>query len=150
MEETVVFLSKSEGISNIKKTVDLKNYIVSVSFSFRDPAKINGITKKLLDKQKSGAPQNLDSFDKTGNTFKRIYRYSPTMKTAFNKLQAKDREIFKSATYTSIFRFQNLILSGSNTLSKISPCGKAIMLNTPAMELIFGTADISNNIQLAR
>jgi len=150
MDETVDFLKKSDGISNIKKSVDLKNYIASVSFSFNDLTKVNGITKRLLDKQKVEAPENLYSFDKTAKEFKRVYKYSPTMKTAFNKLNAKDRDIFRSAAYTSIFRFQNAIASSSNKLSKISPSGKAIMLNTAAMELIYGAVNISNNIQLTR
>ncbi|MEJ0101466.1 MAG: hypothetical protein WDO19_02425 [Bacteroidota bacterium] len=106
MDETVDFLKKSDGISNIKKSIDLKNYIASVSFSFNDLAKVNGITQKLLEKQKVDAPENLYSFDKTANTFKRIYKYSAAMKDAFNKLNAKDRDIFRSAAYTSIFGFR--------------------------------------------
>ena len=113
-------------------------------------AKINGITRKLLDKQKIDAPENLYSFDKTANVFKRSYKYSVKVKDAFTKLKSKDKDIFKSASYTSIFRFQNSIASSSNKISKISPSGKAIMLNTPAMELIYGTINISNNIQLSR
>jgi len=148
MTETVDFLKKSEGISNIKKSVDLTNYIASVSFSFKDVTKINGIVKRLLEKEKVNAPDNTYSFDNTTKTFKRSYRYSTGMKEGYNKLSAKDKDIFKSASYVNIFRFQNNITSSANKAAKISPSGKAIMLNVPAMEVIFGTANISNSIQL--
>ena len=150
MNETVDFLKKSDGISNIRKSVDMKNYIASVTFSFKDVSKINGITKKLLEKQKTGGPENNYSFDKASNSFKRIYKHSTAMKSEYAKLNAKDKDIFKSAAYINIFRFSNNIASATNKAAKISPSGKAIMLNTPAMDLIYGTANISNTIQLSK
>ena len=148
MNETVDFLKKSPGISNIKKSVDLRNYIFSVSFSFREIANVNGITQKLVSKQKIKSPGNNYSFEKTAGNFKRIYAHSAEMKTAYNKLKAKDKEIFKTAGFTSIFRFDKTIASSSNKSSKISPSGKAVMLKAGAMELINGTANISTQIQL--
>ena len=148
MNETVDFLRKSEGIANIKKSVDMKYYIATLSFSFKDVSKINVITKKLLKEQKTEGPENIYSFDKTGFAFKRTYKHSPAMKDGYSKLNAKDKDIFKSASYVNIFRFQNNIASASNKAARISPSGKAIMLNTAAMELIYGTANISNTIQL--
>lgn len=150
MNETVDFLKKSDGISNIRKSVDMKNYIASVTFSFKDVSKINGITKKLLEKQKTGGPENSYSFDKISNSFKRTYKHSTAMKDGYSKLDAKDKDIFKSAAYINIFRFSNNIATASNKAAKISPSGKAIMLNTPAMDLIYGTANISNIIQLSK
>ncbi|MBC7866267.1 MAG: hypothetical protein H7X88_01925 [Gloeobacteraceae cyanobacterium ES-bin-316] len=150
MNETVDFLKKSKGITNIKKTVDLKNYIASVSFSFKDLSDINGITKKLLEKEKAKAPENSYAFDKAAGRVKRTYQHSPEMKQAYNKLKQKDKEVFKNAGFTSIFRFENAIASSSNKAAKISASGKAIMLKTTATDLIFGVVNISNNIQLAR
>lgn len=150
MNETVDFLKKSNGISNIKKSVDLKNYIASVSFSFKEVSSINGITQKLLSQQKTKAPGNNYFFDKPSNTFKRTYQYSAEMKKEYSKLKPKDKEIFKTAGFTSIFRFENAITSSSNKTAKISPSGKAIMIKAAAIDLIFGVANISNNIQLAR
>ena len=150
MNETVDFLKKSDGISNIRKSVDMKNYIASVTFSFKDVSKINGITKKLLEKQKTGGPENNYSFDKISNSFKRTYKHSAAMKDGYTKLDAKDKDIFKSAAYINIFRFSTNIASATNKTARISPSGKAIMLNTPAMDLIYGTANISNTIQLSK
>jgi hypothetical protein len=150
MNEAVDFLKKSDGISNIKKTVDLKNYIASVSFSFKDVSGINGITQKLLSKQKAKMPGIHYFFDKAGATFKRTYQYSSDIKAEYSKLKTKDKEIFKTAGFTSIFRFENAIATSTNKLSKISPSGKAIMLKTSALELINGVVNISNQIQLSK
>lgn len=150
MNETVDFLKKSNGISNIKKSVDLKNYIISVSFSFKDVSNINGITQKLLSKQKSKGPGNSYFFDKAAANFKRTYTYSSEMKTAYNKLKPKDKEVFKTAGFTSIVRFENAISSNSNKQAVISPSGKAIMLKAAALELINGTSNLSNQVQLKK
>jgi hypothetical protein len=150
MNETVDFLKKSTGISDIKKTVDLKNYIASVSFSFKDISNINGITQKLMAKQKTKMPVINYFFDKSSAIFKKTYQYSADVKAEYSKLKTKDKEIFKTAGYTSIFRFDNAIASSSNKLAKISPSGKAIMLKSGALELINGQATLSNQIQLTR
>src|SRR5690606_20993500 len=52
MTESVDFLKKAEGISNVKKTTDLKNYILSLSFDFTELSKINNLSKKMMAKQK--------------------------------------------------------------------------------------------------
>jgi hypothetical protein len=148
MNETVDFLKKSNGISNIKKSTDLKNYIFSVSFSFKDVSNINGITQKLMSKQKTKGPGNNYSFDPLSGNFKRLYTHSTQMRTAYNKLKPKDKEVFKTAGFTSIFRFEKMIASSSNKAAKISPSGKAIMLKAGALDLINGNSNISNHIQL--
>lgn len=150
MNETVDFLKKSKGISNVKKTVDLKNYIATVNFSFKDLSDINGLTKKLLEKEKGKAPVNSYAFEKASGQVKRIYQYSPAMKKEYDKLKPKDRELFKTAGFTSIFRFDKAIMSSSNKMAKLSPSGKAVMIKTTALALIFGSANISNNIQLSK
>ncbi len=150
MSETVDYLKKSKGVSNVKKTLDLKNYIATVNFSFKDLSDINGLTKKLLEKEKSKAPVNSYAFEKVLGQVKRIYQYSPAMKKEYDKLKPKDRELFKTAGFTSIFRFDKAIASSSNKIAKVSPSGKAIMIKTTALALIFGSANISNNIQLAK
>ena len=150
MNEAVDFLKKSQGITNVQKKLDLKNYIASVSFSFKDVASINGITKKLLEEQKFKSSYNSYFFEKGKGSFKRTYQYSPEMKSSFSKLKEKDQEIFKSASYTSITRFENKINSSSNKAAIISASGKAIMLKAAAMDLINGKTNISNNIQLTQ
>lgn len=148
MAETVDYLKKSKGISNVKKTLDLKNYIATVTFSFKDLSDINGLTKKLLEKEKGKAPVNSYAFEKASGQVKRVYQYSPAMKKEYDKLKPKDRELFKTAGFTSIFRFDKAIASSTNKTAKVSPSGKAIMIKSTALGLIFGSANISNTIQL--
>lgn len=151
MNETVDFLSKKEGISNITKSVDLKNYILSVKFNFNDVSNLNNLTQQLLKEQKIKSV-NISSYtyEKKSNIFKRNYQYVSDAKKEYNKLKTEDKAIFKTATFTSIYRFDRTIASTSNPLCKQSPSGKAIMLNTPVMELINGQSNISNTIQLAQ
>ncbi|RYY64770.1 MAG: hypothetical protein EOO13_18070 [Chitinophagaceae bacterium] len=148
MNETVDFLKGSNGISNIKKSVDLKNYIFSVGFSFKEVGNINGITQRLLSKQKTKGPAISYSFDKVNGNFKKTYTHSAQMKKDYDQLKSKDKEIFKTAGFVSISRFEKTVGSSSNKLSKISPSGKAVMTKASALELINGTANISNQIQL--
>lgn len=150
MNETVDFLKKSNGISNIRKSVDLKNYIFSVTFNFNDVSNINGITQRLLAKQKTKSPGNSYVFDKVSQQFKRTYTHSSQLKADYNKLKTKDKEIFKTAGFTSIFRFEQLISSSSNKLARLSPSGKAVMLKVSALDLINGNSNLSNQIQLTR
>ncbi len=150
MTETVDYLKKSKGISNVKKTLDLKNYIATVNFSFKDLSDINGLTRKLLEKEKGKAPVNSYVFEKATGQVKRVYQYSPAMKKEYDKLKPKDRELFKTAGFTSIFRFDKAIASSTNKTAKVSPSGKAVMINSTALGLIFGSANISNTIQLSK
>lgn len=150
MTETVDYLKKSKGISDVKKTVDLKNYIATVYFNFKDLSDINGLTKKLLEKEKNKAPVNSYAFEKSIGHVKRIYQHSPAMKKEYDQLKPKDKELFKTAGFTSIFRFDKAIASSSNKTARVSPSGKAVMIKTTALGLIFGSSNISNNIQLAK
>lgn len=151
MNETVDYLNKREGISNIRKSVDLKNYILSVKFNFKEVSNLNDLTKKILEEQKIKST-NISSytFERKSNTFKRNYQYVGDAKKEYSKLKSEDKAIFKTASYTSIYRFESSIVSSSNALSKKSPSGKAIMLNTPVLDLINGKTNISNTIQLTQ
>jgi hypothetical protein len=151
MNEAVDFLNKKEGITNITKSVDLKNYILSVKFNFNDVTNLNNLTQQLLKEQKIKSV-NVSSYtyDKKINIFKRNYQYVSDAKKEYNKLKAEDKAIFKTATFTSIYRFDRTIASSSNPLCKQSPSGKAVMLNTPVMELINGQTNISNIVQLTQ
>jgi hypothetical protein len=151
LNEAVAELSKNEGITNVKQSLDMKTYIASVSFSFKNVASVNNLTANFLKKQKvKQANSNKFSYDKNTGTFKREYTYSAQTKTEYNKLKAADKDIFQTATYTSIYRFDNAVLSNSNRQAKLSPSGKAVMMNVPVMELINGKANISSTIQLSK
>ena len=148
LTESVDFLKKSDGISNVKKSTDFSNYILSVSFDFTDVSKINGLTKKMMEKQKTQVPLYSYTYNKTSQVFSRNYQPSAKLKTEFNKLPGKDQTIFNTATFVSIQRFSKNITSNQNQTVKVSASGKAAMQQVKAMDLINGRANLNNAIQL--
>lgn len=151
IEKAIDFLKKTEGITDVKKSVDFKNYIVSIHFSFKDISNINNLTKKILEQQKITATNtSYYSFNKKTKTFSRNYKYVDTAKKQYDKLKTDDKTVFKTAVYTSIYRFENDIVSNSNALAKISKSKKATMLQSPVPDLINGKINISNTIQLSK
>ena len=151
LAEAVAYLKKSEGISNVKSTVDFNNYIASVSFTFKDVANINNITRNILAKQKIKATNTSTySYNKAAKVFIRKYQSVATVKTEFSKLKSKDKAIFNGAIYTSIYRFDSPVTSTSNPASNLSKSKKAVMLKSSIMDLINGKINVSNQIQLSK
>ncbi|MET4083333.1 hypothetical protein ABIB40_003302 [Pedobacter sp. UYP30] len=151
INEAVAYLKKSEGISNVKSTSDFNTFIVTIGFSFKDIANINNLTKNILIKHKIKATNNSSySYNKATKTFTRKYQPVANAKTEFNKLNSKDKAIFKGATYTSIYRFQSLVTNKTNAASKLSKSKKAVMLRGLITDLINGKININNQIQLSK
>lgn len=148
LNESVAFLNKSDGISHVKKSMDLTNYILSLSFDFTSVSKINGLSKKMMAKQKTQVPLYTYSYNPGSQLFVRTYQPSSKLKTQFYKLPAKDRNIFNTASFISIQRFSKGIAESKNKTVKISASGKAAMQRVKAMDIISGKADLNNSIQL--
>jgi len=148
MQETVTYLQKSPGISTVSKSVDLKNFILSVSFNFKNLSHLNAVIQKLSAEQKNKIPTYTYSFHAGKKSFSRTYNPGKNLKNEFGKLKSKDKEIFKTATHTSIFRFQQPIATSANKATKISASGKAAMQTSNAMQIINGTTNLSQTIQL--
>lgn len=151
LNEAVAYLRKTEGISNVKSTSDFNNYIATISFTFKDVANINNITKNILAKQKIKATNTSTySYNKATKTFIRKYQPVATAKTEFNKLKSQDKAIFNGANYTSIYRFESPVTTTSNRASNVSKSKKAVMLKSGIMDLINGKINVSNQIQLSK
>lgn len=151
LHEAVAYLRKSEGISNVKSTSDFNNFIATISFSFKDVANINNITKNILARQKIKATNTSSySYSKATKIFSRKYQAIGTAKTEFGKLKPKDKAVFNGATYTSIYRFESAVTSSSNPASNVSKSKKAVMLKSNISDLINGKINVSNSIQLAK
>lgn len=151
INEAVANLKKMPGISNVKSTSDFTNYIGTIRFSFKEVANINNVSKTLLDAQKIKTTNiSTYSYNKTTATFGRDYHYYSTARTEYNKLKKEDRDIFKTATYTSIYHFPTTISKQSNPLAKQSKSGKAVMQKCSVMDLINGKVSVSNQIQLSK
>jgi hypothetical protein len=135
------------GISNVKIQLDFDNFIASLNCDFKSINNLNqGILKlaaKSKDKINSG---NSFEFNPTSKLFSRINKF--IVKNEYEKLSAADKEIFATANYTSIVRFDNTVQSASNAESKISSDKKAVMLKTPVLNVIAHPQSIENKIQL--
>lgn len=150
LEEVAVYLKNSPGITNVQKKVDFENYIVNVSFAFKNIANINNVNQNVLKKLKIKAINNSSySYDIKNRVFVRNYEHTREAVTQYNKLKQEVKNVFKEASYTSIYRFDNLILSSNNPLAKVSKSKKAVMINTGILGLINGQTDISNRITLS-
>ncbi|MNL21339.1 hypothetical protein D3C87_1426260 [compost metagenome] len=151
LDEVLAYLKKSHGISNVQKKVDFENYIVTVSFAFKDIANINNVNQDVLKKLKvKGISNSSYAYNAKNQIFQRSYQHAKDAVVQYNKLKPEVKKIFKDATYTSIYRFEQNIASSNNPLTKISKSGKAIMLNTGVLGLINGKTDLSNSITLAK
>jgi hypothetical protein len=105
----------------------------------------------MLESQKIKATNiSTYSYNKNTATFSRDYKYYNTANTEYNKLKKEDKEIFKTATYTSIYRFPATISKHTNTLAKVSKSQKAVMQKCSVMNLINGTVSVTNQIQLSK
>ncbi len=149
--EVVAYLKKTKGISNVQKKIDFENFIASVSFSFEHISNINNLNQTVLKKLKVNVISNSSySYEPESGIFQRNYTYAKEAILQYNKLKPEARNVFKEASYTSIYRFGKPIASYSNTLGKLSKSKKAIMLNTSVMGLINGKTNISNTIVLTK
>lgn len=151
MNEVVAYLRNAPGISNVGKKVDLDNYILSVNFTFKDVSNINHLNEAVLKKLKVKSVGNSAySFNTSQLKFQRSYQYNPKALQEYSRLKPDVKNVFKEATYTSIYRFQNPVSSVTNPLAKVSKTKKAVMLNTGVQGLIYGKTNISNTITLTR
>ncbi|WP_316817781.1 hypothetical protein [Pedobacter nyackensis] len=150
LDEIVAYLKKSPGISNVQKKVDFENYIVSVSFAFREIANIDHVNQNVLKKLKVKGLSNTSSYtyDSKNQVFQRSYQHTKEAIVEYNKLKPEVKKIFKDATYVSIYRFDAPVASNTNSQAKVSKSKKAVMLNTGVLGLINGKTDLSNRITL--
>lgn len=154
LNDAVAHLKKSNGISNIKTTKDFDNYIFSISCDFKDIESLNGITAELISKQnqKGKTKFNTKNFGYLPNSkiFERRFTYDPSIKKSFDYLENENKKVFEDAGFIAIYRFNDQkVQSVSNTLSRVAPSKKAVMLKIDAMSFIKGEKTIQNTIQLS-
>lgn len=151
INEAVADLKKMPGISNVRSTTDFTNYIGTITFSFKEVSNVNNISRKILETQKIKTTNiSTYSYNKATATFSRDYKYYASAQSEFNKLKKEDKDVFKTATYTSIYRFPAPIAKQSNPLAKVSKSQKATMQKCSVMDLINGKTSVTNIVQLAK
>lgn len=150
LAEISMELKKLPGVSDVSHTADFDKFVATIRFSFDKVENLNTIADKLFAEMKI-KPSTLSSYryNKANHTFNRIYEYEPIVKTEFDKLKDADKEVFNTATYTSIYRFDRTVISQSNTSAKLAASKKAVMIQSPLLDLISGKRNITNQIKLA-
>jgi hypothetical protein len=151
IDKTVAQLSRMPGISNVKSTADFTNFVADIRFSFKDISDVNHLIKALLEQYKvknTNIPTY--NYNKEDALFTRVYSYSNDVRAQFNQLKDRDKEIFSTAAYVSILRFETIITSYSNKLTRISKNQRAIIQRVAIPDLISGRDNISNQIQLSK
>ncbi len=143
-------LGKTAGISNVKSSTDFDNYIISISCNFNKVTQINNAVKNIYLKEdpKGKASERIYDHDAAGNIFTRLNLFS--FKDAYKKLSNADKEVFTTANFTSIYKFENTVAATSNKETKVSPSKKAVMLKLNALDIITGKRSIENKITLTK
>jgi hypothetical protein len=135
------------GLSNVKLSLDFENYIATLNCDFKNVNSINAGIKKMTEKQKDAKPaEGSFEYDIAAKTFSRLNKF--LIKEEYDKMSAADKEIFATANYTSIFRFETAITGTTNKESKISADKRAVMLKLNALDIISNKRSIENKIQL--
>jgi hypothetical protein len=149
MQQVEKALNKTTGVSGVKTTMDFDNYIGTINCNFVKLSQLNTGLKNI-SKIDGGNVAGLDkvySFNTATKTFERQNKFG--LKEAYKKVSNADKEIFATAGYTSIFKFENAIESSSNKDAVISPSKKAIMLKQTALDVITEKKSIENKIKLS-
>jgi hypothetical protein len=147
IEKTV---AKTAGISNVKTITDFDNYIATLTCNFTKLTQLNAAVKNVYDKENGkvkGVEKNYD-YDAAAKIFTRLNKFSLT--EDYNKLSNTDKEVFATANYTTIYKFENSITAASNKETKIAPSKKAVMLKLNVLDIITGKKSIENKIILTK
>jgi hypothetical protein len=143
-------ISRTAGISNVKTTMDFDNYIIGITCNFNKVTQINEAVKNIYLKEnaKGKASEKIYDYNAAGNLFTRLNLFS--FKDEYKKLSNADKEVFATANYTSIFKFEGTVADASNKETKISPSKKAVMLKLNALDIITEKKSIENKITLTK
>lgn len=137
-----------KGISNVKASQDFDNFIMTFSFDFKSVEDINAMVYEVRKaKQKKVTPQKVVLFS-YGNDKKLNRSFDFKWLKDFSKLKPEDQDVFKDATYASIYRFDKSIKKVSNSSSKVSPSKKATMLRLNMGDVIKQKETLKNTVSL--
>lgn len=140
-------LAKSTaGISNVKSNIDLTNYIFAINLDFEKISNLNAAFSKLKNSKKLDPSISTNYYSFANKKFIRAQKIP--IKTLYEKLEKADKEVFQTAKYTSIYKFDSTIKSFSNTSATPSSSKKAIKLSGSVLHLINETEKIENTILL--
>ena len=143
-------IAKTPGLSNVQTSLDFDNYIATLTCNFNKVQSLNAAVKNITEKdgaKLNGAEKNYE-FDAAANIFTRFNKFS--FKEDYNKMSNADKEVFATANYTAIYKFENSVTAVSNKDAKISPSKKAVMLKLNTLDIITRKKSLENKINLTK
>jgi hypothetical protein len=148
LSEIVQKIKTTKGIHNVKNTLNFDEFIVTVSCDFDTVDALNTVLSTFSSKKQALAIKKNKHFtyNKTSKTFIRSHHFN--IGKEFQNTKMKDREVFETATYTGVYRFEIPVESCTNEQAKISGSRKAVMLRVKAQDIITNKQTIKNKIQL--
>ncbi|MBJ2174882.1 hypothetical protein JBL43_11585 [Aureibaculum sp. A20] len=148
--DMVKTVKNTGGITNVTNSINLEDYIFTLSCDFNDVDALNMVVSNFSSKEEAKRIKNHKhfSYDKNNQLFTRSYHYD--LAKEIKKTKMEDREVFKTASITTIYRFPKGIASSSNNAAKISKSKKAIMLKISAQDIINQNKSIKNQIKLQK
>lgn len=151
MQQVVRTLKATPGISEVHYNLDFNNYIATLSCRFDNVQALNAFSRALSAQFKTQITSyNSYRYDATSKTFNRSYTYTPHLAKEFSKIPNDDRNLFADAYYTNIIRFDKNIQSQNHKYAKISANKRAVFLKVKALDLINGSAHLTNTITLVK
>lgn len=149
LARTVAQLKAIPGISNVSSSSNFDNYIIALSFDFEDLAQVNTAFSKVLSGYDIPAYNAARyHYNKTSRTFSKTYSLNANTKKQYEELSAEDKDVFRNARYTSVYRFARMVKSQTNEQAKLSASKKAVMQQTPILNIIRSGASINNTVRL--
>lgn len=150
ISKVVSKIKLTKGISDVKSSLNFDDYIFKITCAFTDIDALNKVISNFSSPKDAMAIQKHKHFkyDREKGTFIRSHHLN--LSKEFNKTKMEDREVFETATFTSIYRFENIILTSQNNNAKISSSKKAIMFRANAQDIIKGRKSIKNQITIQK
>jgi len=148
VNEIKASVANTAGLSNVETTLDMDNFIASVSCNFNNVQSLNNAVVKLgtKDGRKTAGLETIYSFDASANIFSRWNKFS--FKELYNKMSNADKEVFAASEYTAIYKFESTVDHNTNPSAKISANKKAVMLRLNILDVVTGKISPANSIQL--
>lgn len=119
--QLIELIKTQQGISEVVPELDLTNYILKLSFSFDKIESLNIAINSIIKAKDPKAPLNPVVYSFSDKTFSRSFNSE-----LINQIQRDKEKVnafltnFDQAKFTSIIRFDDLILKSSHTDAKIS------------------------------
>lgn len=138
----------TNGISNVSSSIDFDNFIAVLKCDFKSVAVLNEGIKKFNKPGEKPIVSDMFSYDATMGKFTRLNRFP--MRSSYEKMSSADREVFATASYTGITRFESEIAQSSNGQAKVAANKRAVMLKANTLDIIREKVSIENTIKIKR